>query len=185
MGIKTLLDIVKRGDFVVLDTETTGLGSGSEIIEIAIIDPVGRELVNTRVCPLFRIPKDAAAVHGITDKDVMKCPQWRQVRTQVREALYGRDVIIYNAAYDTAMLTSSDQVSKIASDWQIARFHCAMLAYGEYRGVWNDYHNGYKWHRLTAAVKYERLTVQDAHSAAGDCQMTLALLRHLVSKASR
>ncbi len=178
-NLKSVVSIIQRGDFVVLDTETTGLGSGSEIIEIAIIDPAGRELLNTRVCPLFRIPKDATAVHGITDKDVMKCPRWMQVRTQVREILYGRDVIIYNAAYDTAMIASSDQVSKIRSDWKIARFHCAMLAYGEYSKTWDDYHDHWKWFKLANAVKRERLIVKDAHSAAGDCQMTLALLKHI------
>lgn len=55
---------------VYLDTETTGLGSTDEIIEISIIDDDGSTLLETLVKPSQPIPADSTRVHGITDADV-------------------------------------------------------------------------------------------------------------------
>ena len=50
-----------------LDTETTGLATPDQIIEIAIVDQTGKGLLNTLVNP-GRVPINghAQAAHGIT-----------------------------------------------------------------------------------------------------------------------
>ena len=186
MSLKTLKTVWESQNFIVLDTETTGLGYGSEIVEIAIIDHLGNSLLNTRIRPVYSIPDDAAAVHGITDRDVLDAPLWTAIRGAIRGILTERDVIIYNAQYDVKMLRSSDGVHQIkeaidlfTSPWDIARYHCAMLAYAEYLGDWNDYHRSWRWHKLTSAMHQQSLPFRDAHSALGDCQMTLSLMNHI------
>ena len=186
MSLKTLKTVWESQNFIVLDTETTGLGYGSEIVEIAIIDHLGNSLLNTRIRPVYSIPDDAAAVHGITDRDVLDAPLWTAIRGAIRGILTERDVIIYNAKYDVKMLRSSDAVHQIkeaidlfTSPWDIARYHCAMLAYAEYLGDWNDYHRSWRWHKLTSAMHQQSLPFRDAHSALGDCQMTLSLMNHI------
>jgi len=49
---------------VILDTETSGLDSRAEIVEIAVVDTDGRVLVNTLVKPSRPIPPDVSAIHG-------------------------------------------------------------------------------------------------------------------------
>jgi DNA polymerase-3 subunit epsilon len=61
----------------------------------------------------------------------------------------------------------------------MASFYCAMLAYSEFYGEWNDYRQSWKWHKLTNAMYQQRLPVKDAHGALGDCRMTLALLNKM------
>jgi len=175
------LEPIYRGKkFVILDTETTGISYGSEIVEIAVIDQAGEVLINTRVKPKNAIPSDASAIHGITGRDVEGAPTWDIVRARVRAALEGQNVVIYNMEYDTKLLRSTDGVYKIKDQpWDMASYYCAMLAYSEFRKEWNDYRQSWKWHKLTAAMWQQGLAVKDAHGALGDCRMTLALLNKM------
>ncbi|MCW3664158.1 3'-5' exonuclease, partial [Burkholderia cenocepacia] len=54
-------------NFILLDTETTGLDESAEIVEIAVIDDAGNVLLNTLVKPKHPIPNSATAIHGITN----------------------------------------------------------------------------------------------------------------------
>lgn len=174
---QTLEPIYRGQKFLVLDTETTGIGDGAEIVEIAVINQAGETLINTRVNPKGEIPPGASLVHGIRRADVANAPTWDQVRANVYEVLRGQHVIIYNRDYDTKILRSSDAAYQIKDHlWVGASYYCAMLAYSEFRAEWNEYRKNWKWHKLTTAIEQQGLTVKDAHGALGDCLMTLALL---------
>ena len=69
----TAQDIVSE-PLVIFDTETTGLGSDAEIVEIACIDGGGDVLLTSMVRPAHPIPRDATNVHGTTDADVRDAP---------------------------------------------------------------------------------------------------------------
>lgn len=177
-SLSVIDQVYRRKNYVVLDTETTGLAYGSEIVEIAVVGSDGNVLINTRVKPIKGIPEEAANVHGIRGRDVSGSPLWADVRDDVRIALFDKDVIIYNAPYDIKMLRSSDGVIGLKDSWD-GRYYCLMLAYAEYRGEWNASRLSYRWHKLTAAMYQQGLPMNDAHSALGDCQMALRLLRKM------
>ncbi|BCC80200.1 MULTISPECIES: 3'-5' exonuclease [Bacillus] len=61
-----------KSNFLVLDTQTTGLGETDEIVEIAVTDLDGKTLLNTLVKPTVPISDDATMIHGITNKMVEK-----------------------------------------------------------------------------------------------------------------
>ena len=178
------LKMVKRNRFVVLDTETTGLRYPSEIVQIAICDFMGSEILNTYVRCVLKIPKEATAIHGITNDMLEDAPAWGVVRDQVYEILHGKDVIVYNAAFDFSMLEFSDQVIGVNNiHWhEICDPHCAMLWYADLYGEWDDYHGTNRWQKLTNAVHQQQLIVGNAHDAMGDVQMTYALVKHLLAK---
>ncbi len=75
---------------VYLDTETTGLDSRSEIIEICILDHDGRVLLDSLVQPVGDIPADASAVHGITTAMVQDAPTWDVLWPQIEAAMAAR-----------------------------------------------------------------------------------------------
>jgi DNA polymerase-3 subunit epsilon len=177
--------MIRRGDFVVLDTETTGLDNG-EICQIAVIDARGVVLLDTLVKPVGRIPADATRIHGITDSHVANAPSWAEVSAQLEKLLTGRDVVIYNATYDRKMMHKSAEAAKLPkTDWkQLARFWCAMEAFAEVYGDWNDYRGNYRWQKLTTAASYYHVPTNNAHSALGDCKMTLAVCRHMAGLGS-
>ena len=77
--------MIQQGDYLVLDTETTGIHQ-AEIVQIAVVDSADNVLLDTLVKPVSRIPYDATRIHGITDSMVAEAPGWGEITEQV-EAL--------------------------------------------------------------------------------------------------
>lgn len=176
------IEMVRGRNFVILDTETTGLHRG-EICEIAIIDAMGNTLLDQRVKTVEPIPLGASNIHGITDSDVKDCPMWREIQPKVREILRGKNVVIYNSVYDRKMMHQSDERNGMERvDYKSESvFWCAMEAYAGYHGDWNSYHQSYKWQKLTSAALHMGVEETNAHSALGDCLMTLGVIKAMAN----
>lgn len=93
-----------NSDYYLLDSETTGLDSDAEIIELAIISISGETIYNQRFKPVNNIPEEVSEIHGITDKDVQNCPTFKDEYETIRSILENKTVLIYNASYDTRLL---------------------------------------------------------------------------------
>jgi DNA polymerase-3 subunit epsilon len=177
-----IFDVIKSGDYVVLDTETTGIDRGSEIVSIAVIASDARPLLNTLVHPTKPIPAEATKIHGITNeavKNVLPFPA-----ELLQELLTGRNVIVYNANYDIGMLYNSTRLAGFTQiEWRnIATWHCAMETFAEIYGDWNDYHQSYRWQKLVTAASYYGVPTDGAHGALADCLMTLQVCKKMAEK---
>lgn len=183
MSLESFKELIESGDYLILDSETTGLGSDAEICQIAIIDSSGNVLLDTLVKPTCPIPADASAVHGITDDMVKDAPGFNNIMSDVARILKGRHVVIYNADYDFRLLLQSavQSLGMQGRDWLEAEsWQCAMRAYAQHYGDWNEYRKSYRWVRLTDAAFVENVIVENAHNALGDCLMTLAVCKAMV-----
>jgi DNA polymerase III subunit epsilon len=135
---------------VYLDTETTGLDSSAEIIEISILDGAGNVLMDTLVRPRLRIPRDAQAIHGISNEMVAGAPAWSDVYAEVLSVLGDRVVIVYNAEFDFRMVSQMnlrDGLRTCPGGWQ-----CAMQRYSGFAGDWHERYGNYRWHKLDRAL---------------------------------
>ena len=163
--------------WLIMDTETTGLDGNAEIIQIAIVDAKRNCVINSLVKPSNGIPPEATEIHGITDDDVADAPAWEEVQRHVSKVLCGHDIIVYNAVFDRRMLYQTNQRHGLERvDWkQTGDWHCLMEQYSERHGDWSDYHQSYKWVRLEEAAHHQKIKVENAHTALGDCLMTYDL----------
>lgn len=170
-----------QSDFVVLDTETTGLDDAYPV-EVTVIDQNGKVLFDERIKPPEGIEIEAGAtkVHGIEAEALKDCRTWEQAFPEFFAAVMDKTILIYNAEYDTSVIERANGFYKIKDfKWNP---DCVMLAYAEYNGDWNSYHQSYRWVKLTDACEKEGLRVAAAHSALGDCLMTLELVKTLAAK---
>jgi len=180
--LQEFCESLRGQNFLVLDTETTGLNEG-EICEIAIIDSKGEILLDTRVKTKNAIPKEATAIHGISDADVSKSPTWPEIQEIVLDLTNGQNVVVYNAVYDRRIMHQSDRLwDLMPADYKLlAKYFCCMEAYADYYGDWNSYRGSYTWQSLGKAYKLvTRENHTGAHSALADCIACLRVARFLL-----
>ncbi|KFC01088.1 phage protein [Trabulsiella guamensis ATCC 49490] len=165
-----------KGNYLILDTETTGLGRDARIVEIAIINCAGETLLNTLINPGIHIPQEATAIHGITDEMVKDAPSWRETERQVI-TLLGNRWVAYNAKFDAGMIEQEMCVPVTG----MREPECAMQLYVEYNGEWDAYRRKYKWSKLVDAATALDAVPEDgnAHRALYDCRMTLNIIRRI------
>lgn len=158
--------------YVILDTETSGLHD-AEIIELAIIDNLGNTLLDTRIKPhrpekILEVNggRSAYDIHGIHPDALVDKPTLKDMYPKLKQLLTGKTILVYNEAFDIPLLQKlieSEGLEQI--DFQS---DCVMLWYAQYYGEWNNYSQSYKW----------QLLVGD-HSALGDCQATLKVIKDM------
>lgn len=166
-------DLVSRRDWVVLDTETTGLGPEAEAVQISVVTPDGALVFGTLLRPAKSIPAEATEVHGITDEKVAHAPTFAAVRDRLDELLWGYLVVAYNAEYDRRILEQTARlhgVEPLNLMWS-----CAMEQYAAYVGDWSEYHGNYRYQKLPRGPKHQ------AHEGVGDCLATLELIRAMAA----
>ncbi len=165
------------GAFVILDTETTGLSAGyHEIVQIAVINQAGDVLLDSYVNVQHpeRLTErgdngvSASDISGITPEMLADAPAWPEVYARLMEAVAGQRVVIYNAAFDEAMIAGDCTRHGILPHPNTFEADCAMIAYAQYCGEWSRYHGDYRWQPLDGG-----------HTALEDCQAVLSLLRQM------
>lgn len=164
-------NLVARRDWVVLDTETTGLDRSAQVVQISIIGPDGGVLLDTLVRPIGRIPSRATAIHGITDATVADAPTFRAVYPCLQDILSGKTTVCYNAAFDRRILEQSaiqNETPYLRASWE-----CAMEHYARYVGQWSPSRGHYAWQPLPRRPELRFAK----HQALVDCQATLDLIR--------
>lgn len=166
---------------VYLDTETTGLGSSDEIIEMAIVDDDNQILFQSFVKPSRPIPADASRIHGITNEMVAKSQAWPILWPQIRNFLTNRTAVIYNQEFDIRLMQQSFMAYKMQMKDRIDAFDL-MLLYGQFRGEWDPKYRHWKYHSLDAAGKQCRIPLPNAHRAAADSLLSRALLHYIAEQ---
>lgn len=107
-SIRTLSDMKRLNDFVVIDTETTGLSRQSDsIVEIAMIkfeNGVEVDRFSTLINPERPIPAEASRVNGIFDSDVVSAPRILEVAGHISEFIGSKFIVGHNVSFDLAFL---------------------------------------------------------------------------------
>ena len=97
---------------VILDTETTGLdpSQGHRVVEIGALEllnhvPTGRTF-HVYINPERGMPKEAEAVHGLSDIFLRSKPVFSRIAGDLLEFIADSAVIIHNAAFDVGFLNA-------------------------------------------------------------------------------
>lgn len=164
---KAVLDQPDR--YVILDTETTGVGADDEVIQIGVIDPRGSVLLDRLIKPArnTHIPLGATAIHRITMPMLENMPRYNEIADTLETVVQGRIIVTYNAEFDRRLLMQSAGFaggSVPPGPWE-----CAMLQYSQFFGNWDKFAKAYRWQKLWGGD----------HTALGDCRATLARIQEM------
>lgn len=112
-------------DPLFLDTETTGLDYDDEIIELAVLDTSGKELINTLIRPIKEISWGAFEANGISESMLIDKPALVSISNEVNDILSGRVIVAHNASFDSRMLRQTFDRYGI-SEPENMQFRCTM-----------------------------------------------------------
>jgi DNA polymerase-3 subunit epsilon len=97
-------------DYIVLDTETTGLPDENglpDIVTLGITVVSNREIaesVEFKTRPQKRISEEAQSIHGITNEQAAEFKYFETQWSQMAEHLNDQLIVIHNASYDWPIL---------------------------------------------------------------------------------
>lgn len=185
--------MILNGNCIIFDTETTGLYAGEdEILQLSIISGNGDVLFNEYIKPSRRKKWDAAQkIHHISPQMVKNCKTFRHYKKQIQEIFDSVEIIIaYNAVFDIRFLTEvgidcyriADIGQKELFENMPKREHKKvldpMLDFAEIYGDFSEYHNAYKWQKLTTAARYYGYQF-NAHDSLEDVRATLHVAKEI------
>jgi DNA polymerase III subunit epsilon len=163
-------ELLTRDDWVVLDTETTGLDAGAEVIDLAVLDRNGTVLLETLLRPLRPIPAGVTRIHGLSDTQVQDAPTFPDIWPTLQALLAGRTIVAYNVAFDARLLRQTAARHGLALTWRAEA--CAMRHYAAYQRA--------RPCSLESACLRHGIPA-GGHRAVADCRATLALLDVIAS----
>lgn len=95
---------------IVLDTETTGIGTeqGHRIIEIGCMEMVNRRITGNNyhvyINPEREVEQGAFAVHGISGDFLQDKPKFAELADEFYQYIHGAELIIHNAPFDVGFI---------------------------------------------------------------------------------
>ncbi len=165
--------LLVRKDFVIFDSETTGLSSPVDFVGIAVVSPKGETLFDSLLKPSCRIEAAARAIHGHSAKSLSGGPRFFEVYADLLEVLHRRRVIVFNASYDRRVWDTSVRHlgARGALAGELPKWECAMRQYARFVGEPAKRGRGYRPQKLPGGN----------HTALGDALATLHLIKGMAA----
>jgi DNA polymerase-3 subunit epsilon len=162
--------VASRG-FVVVDTETTGTGRDSRVVEIGLVFVSPRGTIEKTFNTLLYGDGTSGSfgakrVHSIRNSDLIDAPRFSQIAPAILKALTGRLLFAHNASFDLPRINYELQRARRS---KIERMGCTMKL---------GMHLGYGKLKLERAVEEFGLFHQIPHQALDDALATAELLQH-------
>lgn len=165
---------IATADYIVIDTETTGLHSneGDELLQVSIIDGIGNTLYNSYIKPIIAERwDDAQRINNISPEMVKGAPSIIEEMPKINAILAAAKTIIgYNTSFDLDFLEAWGGIVPDS-----AAIVDVMLDFAPIYGEWNENYGDYKWQKLVTCAEYYGYdwSNTEAHNSLADCLATL------------
>lgn len=170
-AISKIKALLESKNPVILDTETTGIPRGNEVVyitELSIIDMQGKTLFSSLLNIPVPVPQMITQITGIDDSMLKGKPSFDAVYEDISEILRGRTVLGWNVAFDIQMLQI--ECDRLGYRTPVESCTDVMALYGNATA-------GKKWCKLAKAAEELGIESEQEHRSLGDCLMTLQVMK--------
>ena len=173
-AIRWACSLLSGGEFVVLDSETTGLGNPIDFVEVGVVSSQGEPLFGSLIEPACPVDPRASRVHGHTTESLAGERRFFDVYPDLLDVLWAKRVVVYNASYDRRVWDAAvgRLGARAALAGELAPWECAMRAFAAYVGEPSK-RGGYRSQKLPGGD----------HTAIGDARATLRLIERMAEGA--
>ena len=165
--------------YTVIDVETTGLHpeGHDRIVELGVVYVSHEGEIQDHWSTLVNPGRDVGAtrIHGITAADVLPAPSFADLAPYVLRAIAGRTIVAHNASFDLRFLANELQRAGVLLEELPLVGVCTMR--------WSESFLHAASRRLIDCCKACGVSLQEAHSAAGDAMATAQLLAFYLQQA--
>lgn len=156
-----------KDNYVILDTETTGIENDDEIIQLSLISLDGDVLYNGYFKPEKKSHWGAVKKHKLTDKFLADKPLWKDEWNKIANILKNKNVLIHNAIFDQRLIEQTCDRYGINIDFKIDSY-CTMVYCKE----------KYGYGKLETVLEKNNILFDSnvLHNSLVDCFMTLKVI---------
>lgn len=157
-------------EYVVIDTETTGVFKKDRIVEIALVLVKSgsiKESWSTLINPMRDISN--SEIHGITPSMVSAAPVFSEVANDIARFINGRVLVGHNVGFDIRML--HQEFDRMNIEVNFGGNFCTMIAARRFTGLSNS--------SLTEVCREFNIQNEKIHSALGDAICTARIFKLL------
>lgn len=166
---------LERENFVILDTETTGLEpKDCEIIEIAAMKVDNKEIkdiFNQLIKPRQRISQEITNLTGITNEIVESAPALEDITAKFLKFIENSILVIHNAEFDLAFIDHKifaprkrQLKNKVVCTLKLSRFLLPALSS----------------HKLSNLARHFSVKADNSHRALGDVETTYQIFFKMI-----
>lgn len=170
--------MASRDDWLIVDTETTGLHSEAEIVQMGIVSAHGRVLLNQLVRPTSDISPGTTAVHGLTADMLQDAPLWTAVYPEVCRLVEGKLLLAYNAEFDGRIISQTCRRYDLPTPPN--KWECVMEMFAQWLGNWSDYWRDFRSVSLGEAAHIRGIGAGGAHEAGSDALTAWRVIQSFV-----
>lgn len=180
--IDNTTDFSKIGNFVVVDTETTGLRSDSDkIIDLSAVRftdfrPV--ELFSTYIDPKKHIPNAITELTGIDNELLIGSPTFPQIQDSFSEFIKNSTLVFHNARFDLSFLYYAGKAIDTNTQCIIDTLDLAK------KYLRDDEGKKYSSYSLEIVCSHRNIWIADAHSSSADALATGLLFNEIIKEIS-
>lgn len=173
--INRSLPSMSAAGYIVLDTETTGLGADARAIEIGLVFLDSHGQIEGQFGTLLRGDGSAGnvharRVHGIEPEHLRSVPEFEEFCPILSSLLQSRIVLAHNASFDKRIINGE---LMIARKEPLAQMGCTMNL---------GSHLGYGRMKLEVAARQFGIPTGKSHSALDDALAASGIFRHYVKR---
>ena len=166
--------VLNYSDYLIIDTETTGLQEDDEVVELAILDLYGNELYHSLYEPHKEVFWAAAKKTGLTKRKLLGYPKFVDEWNKVVEIVSGKNLIAHNAEFDCRLIMQTlDRYGLNKSEGKAIFSGCIDSMELAKKYVRSSSYS------LESLCKKFGIVDEQKHRATYDCLMLLKFLRAL------